>query len=380
MKLTSKRNRLDTLNHRSGNWLSRAAILFSTIAIVLTIQSDALLAQSNVTPQSAPAANEPQEEETENQNTDGGIGAIGGSGGIGADSPVGDEDTIGVTLSDPVETNWRVGVLVVGGNNPVKNLRVAIPVPADWPEQSVELVEEEFPPGVENVEYETMPAGPRRLLFVIPNVAPKQKILALATYRVSTMQIIAPADTSVFKFPEKKTKETKPYLVPSPEISWRDSKLKRQAQALVKSNDTDWKKVESIFDWVRDNIETRAGEPIGSVKAFKEKSGASEDLVSLFIAMCRANKIPSRMVFVDGTQFAEFYLVDDENNGHWFPANVTGIREFGEIGEPRVILQKGDNIRVVGEKKPLKFVPAAAACKGTKPAAVRFVREPMPIN
>jgi hypothetical protein len=297
---------------------------------------------------------------------------------FGAESPVGDQ--VGLTFSDPVATNWRVGVLVFGGSKTVRGLDITIPVPAEHPEQTVEILKEEFPPQIINAEYEDLNAGPRRLTFRIPQIAPKEKILVLVTYRVSTMQMIAPADVSVFKFQKKKSKETKPYLKPSPEITWRDSKLKNKAKELVDINDSDWKKVESIFDWIRENIETRAGDPVGSQRTFKEGSGASEDLVSLFVAMCRANKIPSRMVFVDGTQYAEFYLEDQDGNGHWFPANVVGVREFGEISEPRVVLQKGDNVRVPGEPKALKFVPALAHGDGNQPAAVRFVREPMPID
>jgi hypothetical protein len=83
------------------------------------------------------------------------------------------------------------------------------------------------------------------------------------------------------------------------------------------------------------------------------------------------------MVFADGTQYAEFYMVDDKEQGHWFPCMVSGIREFGEIGEPRVILQKGDNYRISGEKKKLKFVPPKAEWQGSKSFRIKFAREPL---
>ena len=86
------------------------------------------------------------------------------------------------------------------------------------------------------------------------------------------------------------------------------------------------------------------------------------------------------MVFVDGGQYAEFYLVDDKKQGHWFPCKVSGIREFGSIGEPRVVLQKGDNYRVPGEKK-LQFVNARGTVKGgSRPRILKFAREPLSVN
>jgi hypothetical protein len=156
--------------------------------------------------------------------------------------------------------------------------------------------------------------------------------------------------------------------------------MKKQAKALFDNGQSDWVKVEGLFDWIRANIEERAGDAKGSVDTFRDKSGNGEDRVSLFVAMCRINKVPARMVFVDGSQYAEFYLVDQNEKGHWFPCNVTGIREFGAIGEPRAILQKGDSYRVAGEKKKLKFVPAKATVKGSKPKIIKFVREPLSVK
>ena len=67
---------------------------------------------------------------------------------------------------------------------------------------------------------------------------------------------------------------------------------------------------------------------------------------ALFIAMCRAIEIPARLVRVPGHCWAEFYLVDDEKNGYWFPAQVAGTEELGSMQDTRVILQKGDSFRL----------------------------------
>ena len=93
--------------------------------------------------------------------------------------------------------------------------------------------------------------------------------------------------------------------------------------------------------------------------------------------MCRAQKIPARTVFVLGRCYGEFYLVDDESKGHWFPCDLTGTRSFGSISEPAPILQKGDSYRNPEKtKERLRFVTNYfnASGRGGQPE-VRFVSE-----
>ncbi len=282
----------------------------------------------------------------------------------------------GVSFGEPSTINWRVGVLMATGSNAVQNVICRIPVPTQWPEQTVSVENEDFPTEITDVTWEKT-GNIKFLKFRISAVPAGEKFVATVTFRVTTNQIIAPKNPSIFRIPERKTRDIKAYYSASPEIEIRDSKMKKQAKEIFANSQSDWNKVQALYDWVRDNIEERSGTPVGATKAFQQKFGTGEDRVSLFVAMCRINKVPARMVFVDGTQYAEFHLVDDKEVGHWFPCKVSGIREFGEIGEPKVILQKGDNYRVSGEKKKLKFVPAKATVRGTKPARVLFVREPM---
>jgi hypothetical protein len=105
----------------------------------------------------------------------------------------------------------------------------------------------------------------------------------------------------------------------------------------------------------------------GAFAALKDKTGDCEELTSLFIAICRASDIPARTVHVQGHCYPEFYLQDDEGQGHWFPCQAAGSEAFGGIPEHRPIWQKGDNFRAperpreaqryVAEGKPrVKFV------------------------
>ncbi len=285
----------------------------------------------------------------------------------------------GVTFGRATKTNWRVGVGLLAGTKAVQNITCRIPVPAQWPEQTVSVFEEELPPEILSVDWEDL-GNIRMLKLKIGDVPPGEKMVATVTFSVSTSQILPPPNKAIFRIPKKRTRDIKGYYGESPEINIRNTRIKKEAKRIFDSAQSDWVKVESLYNWVREEIEERAGDPKGSLDAFLNKSGHGEDRVSLFVAMCRINKVPARMVFVDGLQYAEFYLVDDKEQGHWFPCMVNGIREFGSISEPKVILQKGDNYRVPGEKKKLKFVPAKAVMKGSKPRKIMFVREPLSVK
>jgi transglutaminase-like putative cysteine protease len=110
---------------------------------------------------------------------------------------------------------------------------------------------------------------------------------------------------------------------------------------------TAWQRVEALYDFVRTKVKYLDGaEDMSSVQALKAEQADCHGLSALFVAMCRTMKVPARMVWVDGHQYAEFYLEDEAGKGYWYPAQLAGTRAFGEMPTPMVIFQKGDNFRV----------------------------------
>jgi hypothetical protein len=93
--------------------------------------------------------------------------------------------------------------------------------------------------------------------------------------------------------------------------------------------------------------------------------------------MCRATKVPSRMVWVTDHCYPEFYLEDSTGQGHWFPCQVAGTRAFGGMPDVRPILQKGDNILVPEKKKGQRYAAVYLHVKSVKGAnpKVTEVRE-----
>jgi hypothetical protein len=284
----------------------------------------------------------------------------------------------GIVLHDPCKYKWQVGAKIVTGSNACRDLLITLPVPTAWPEQTVNIVEENFPSLVRDVTYRDLESGVRQMVIKIKTVPPKTIVELDVKFTIEVSEISAPTNTTGLKIPEKLEKEIKPYLGVSPGISYRNARLRKQVKEIVTDKATAWQQVEAIYDWVRENIEFREGEPEDCLKAFRAKSGCAEDLVGLFVAMCRAHDVPARMVWVEGHQLAEFYLVDQDDQGHWFPCNVAGLRDFGSNSDPRIILQKGDNIKVPEKEQRQKYVAEFVTGSGKSQPAVGFVRNLLP--
>jgi hypothetical protein len=76
--------------------------------------------------------------------------------------------------------------------------------------------------------------------------------------------------------------------------------------------------------------------------------------------------------------YAEFYLMDDQGVGRWYPCQVAGPRDFGGLSDNRLILQKGENITVPEERGAQRFVPEFLRGKGPGSPRVEFVRKLLP--
>ena len=285
-----------------------------------------------------------------------------------------------LTFTNPVRAKWKVGVRVIGTSKSARNMLVTIPVPNQWPEQRVSMVAEDIPPQIGDVKFRDL-GSLKQMVITIPIIRAKEETIVTMTFLVETNQIGAPVDPSILVRPKTNHKAGKPFIGVGPDINFRNAKLRAQVKKLVADKESIWQEIESLYDWVRENVETRSdSEPTDVVQVFRNKVGCNEDKVGLFVAMCRANKIPARMVWVEGTQYAEFMLVDEEANPVWIPCNVAGLREFGSYSDPRIIMQKGDSFKVPEKKDRQKFVAEFAVCSGKAKPIVRFIRELLPAN
>ena len=262
----------------------------------------------------------------------------------------------GIQLSNPAKFKWKVTAKAVVGRDAVNRAVFTFPVPQAWPEQTVEVVDQVAPDYAIIGDKRKIDPGLSQWVVGFQKLNPGAQVFLTKTFLVTTQQIDPPKDTSVFVMPSSRAAQAKKYLKTSPGINFQNSKLKKQAKELVNSQTSAWSQVEAIFDWTRDNIDDVAA-PIGPIaEAFTSKKSGAETKVALFVGMCRSQKIPARMVWTQGAVIAEFMLVDASGKPHWFPCNLTGLRDFGSNSDPRIILQKGDNFKVPEKPRSLQFV------------------------
>ena len=296
--------------------------------------------------------------------------------GLAQDDPVTLE---GPSYANPVTSRWKIGATIKGGQRPATNILMTIPVPNDWPEQHVTFLEEDIPPDIGTVQQRELEYGVKQIVIRMPRVNAGEEITVSVTCEVSVSEIQEPQDTSGFVAPKSSHKEGRLHLGISPQINHRNSKLRKQVRELIADKESPWEQVEQIYDWVRDNVDSEAGKLKGALQTFEDRAGSNQDRVFLFVGMCRAAKIPARIVFARGHYYAEFLLTDaDQDASFWFPCNVNGIREFGFMAEPRIVLQKGEYIKVPEKRERQKFVAEFLTCQGTSRPTVKFFRELLP--
>ncbi len=275
---------------------------------------------------------------------------------------------------------WKVGTVVMARSGPCAGIFVTIPLPVDWPEQDVKIVKEQISDNVGRVRYRTLPGKIRQMVLTIPRLEAGAQAQALLTFSITRRSLPLP-DTATLRRPEKMPRDVRIYLTSSPFIETRQARIRSEASALQKEDASGWAQVKAIYDWVKTHVTQRNEPRKGALRAIRDGHGNHEDIAGLFIALCRANKIPARTVWVPEYCYAEFYLEDDEAAGHWIPCEFKEKSELGTIADLLPILEKGDSFRVPEKKEPQRFVAEfmkGSTGRGLGRPGVRFVRQLLP--
>ena len=275
-------------------------------------------------------------------------------------------ETKGVRYFAPRTLDFQFGMKFKSNDNFCSNLFATIAFPTDWPEQKVKLKLSNIPPNSQWQFRDLPPNAPttaRQMMMSLPGLQPNNQLDMVFDVEVEKSFIDPPSDTSVFVIPKKIPKELNWFMGNSPMIDANASDIKRIAKSVKDSKpESAWQHVEALYDWVRENIEYRNGPIRNTREAMKDKQGDCEEMTGIFIALCRSSGIPARCVWIPDHCYPEFYLEDDEGNGHWFPCQVAGDRQFGQMHDYRPILQKGDRFKVPEYTSPQHYLSEFFRC------------------
>jgi hypothetical protein len=277
----------------------------------------------------------------------------------------------------PYTTKWRIG-LEVRAKGDLKAVIANIPIPTAWPEQEVRITSEDHTSQARPAKYREVDDGAKQLQIIIPKLAAGEMAKSVIFVEVVKRNILPPKETAQLHAPKSPDNKLKKYLQKSPLIEIQNAKIKELAKQFDTSDEGDWKRVEKIFHWVRENIEYRFDATLrGAVYAVDNGRGDCEEMTSLFVALCRLNGVPARSVWVPGHCYPEFYLEDEKGVGTWFPCQVAGTSpDFGEMAEVRPILQKGDSFKVPEHKEPQRYLSEYFKAKdAAADPEVRWIRE-----
>jgi len=239
-------------------------------------------------------------------------------------------------------------MIVPAGSGPCRGIVATTSVPTDWPEQQVRVVREDLAPGV-RLTYRVIDGAVKEMTARIPSLKGGQQANAVVTFEVTRHLQHPPEETGAYVLPKvrKSDRKLRPYLSPSPYIESDSPRVKALALEIGVDEQKAWERVEAIHDWVRENIELVDNRGRGvktTLETLQDGTGDCDEYTSLFVAICRAGGIPARSVRVPGHCYGEFYLEHDNAQGHWFACDATRVQPFGELSDPRPVLQKGDNL------------------------------------
>ncbi len=309
-------------------------------------------------------------------------------------------DTI-VRYGDTQVTRYRVGVSVTAKRGAVRDVLAIVAVPLACPEQEVELIDEDISGEVDSYEYRFLQGnGARQMLVRIPRLPNKVEAHAILTFEVRTRIILPPEETAELVIPKNLPRELRRFLGKSPFIETKHSKFRKLTKQIFATLEepgelasadgtappeettpvlTDWQRVEAIYDYVFKTIKYQEQDDKSALATLKEGHGDCQNISALFVALCRTQKIPARIVWVHQHNYPEFCLADAEGKLHWFPCESSGMRAFGEMPIARVIMQKGDNFKMPERRKALRYasdyMTGLPATSGGGPPSQKFIRE-----
>lgn len=255
---------------------------------------------------------------------------------------------------EPRTYSVRVGIELKAGSSPCEAL-ASTPVPVEHPEQKIDDVTIETD-GCEAALRDLAP-GAGQLFVHAPEIGPGQIAKAVVNYTITLYKQYHAYAVEQFPTIQNVPMEIRALAVgDSPGIQSNAGNVRKLANEISKGLTHPWEKAESFVKWIRGNIHPKRGAYTSVLTAIKTRVGDCEEMSALFVAFCRASGIPARIVWVPNHNWAEFYLVDHDQQGHWIPVHPACYNWFGWTGVHELIIQKGDRIVVPEQSIPCRLM------------------------
>lgn len=276
----------------------------------------------------------------------------------------------GLQLLEPRTYRLRVVTRVEAPESALQNVVAVAPIPIEWPEQKLRLLSEKLTPGAK-VSEQILKGQAGLLRLQVPAIAKGESATVERLYEITRYRLRFVPPSGPLKPPRSLPGELRQQLTgAAPGIDTTDPRMIELA-AQFAADQPAWDRVHAIWKWTRDNVAFQNGDFRGALFAIEQGRGDCEEMSALFVGLLRLNGLQGRTVWVEGHDYPEFYLVDQQGRGHWIPAQVVGPEWFGEMTEYRPIFQKGDRFYDPLQKKLVRYVPHTAKCDGK--AAPRLV-------
>jgi hypothetical protein len=285
-------------------------------------------------------------------------------------------EAIGPEFDKEVTHRYQVGMRIRAVGGPCVGLSGTFAIPTNWDDQQVKQVAEDVSPHVARYVVRNGDCNIQQIVFTVPQLPAGETATILFTYEVTSRSTKPPTNTDSLVIPKNPPREVKKYLLPSPQIEIANPKIRALAKEATEGKATAWEQVAAIYEAVREKVKIENEKLKGAANTLRDGQGAEEDVAAVFVACCRAHKVPARTLFVPDSCHAEFYLEDASGKGAWYPVVIDGEKAFGYRPDATIILQRGDNIRVPELKDPQRFVAEHLTGKGGTGGrpSVEFVR------
>ena len=122
---------------------------------------------------------------------------------------------------------YRVGVRVVAQGGRCRDIYATLPVPMDWPEQKVRIVDEDTTTDIRRLRFRDLNGAARQMIVEIPDLPAEREAKAIVTYELERSAILAPQTTDDLHLPSKSDHDLRIFLRPSPYIESRHSSIVR---------------------------------------------------------------------------------------------------------------------------------------------------------